>query len=55
MRYRLVVSILLDKIRALIVMIFHMLILVLIKCSLLRFGGGGGRDRCVAATLLNMI
>ena len=37
------------------VMIFHMLILVLIKCSLLRFGGGGGRYRCVAATLLNII
>ena len=25
------------------------------KCLLLRFGGGGGRYRCVAATLLNMI
>ena len=34
---------------------FIMLIHVLIKCSLLRFWGGGGRYRCVAATLLNMI
>ena len=25
------------------------------KCLLLGFGGGGGRYRCVAATLLNMI
>ena len=25
------------------------------KCLLLRFGGGGGRYRCVAATLLNVI
>ena len=40
---------------ALFVIICHMRIHVLIKCSLLRFGGGGGRYRCVAATLLNMI
>ena len=37
------------------VMISHVLIHVLIKCLLLRFGGGGGRYRCVAATLLDMI
>ena len=37
------------------VMICHMFIHVLIKCSLLRFGGGGGRSRCVVATLLDMI
>ena len=36
-------------------MIFHMLILVLIKCSLLRFWGGGGRYRCVASILLDMM